>query len=357
MVKKSAKIIEGFTLIELLVVVLIIGTLIGLTFPAIQAAREASRRAHCLNNLKQLALATLNYADVHKERLPVGAKAINYGTWNHFILPFVEQNARYSMLNFDAGVAFYSSGVSNGRPYNNMLPFTVKSGRMALFTCPSDGEVNWVSHDAEWPKLNYLACAGATALFPTNRKGWGGTGELQASVNWWIDVYYVMGSKKIRHRGACFGVIRGGANDTSVDPPVVRNYDPNSGYNVKLADITDGLSNTLMYSEGLQGLDDDCRGVTFRGYAAFFTAFCRPNSESPDLMENHASVCNNIPYANLPCEELPVNTPFRFAARSRHLSGVNAALADGSARFISDSIDIDAWRNLSSTHDGATISL
>jgi len=348
---------SGFTLIELLVVVVIVGVLLALTFPAVQAAREASRRAQCLNNLKQIALGTLNYADVHKESFPVGAKAINFGTWNHFILPFVEQGARYSSLNFDAGVSFHDKGVSNGQIYDNMTPFTVESGRMSLFTCPSDGDVNWIAHQTEWPKLNYLACAGATALCPTNQKGWGGSGDFKARVNWWIDVYYVMGSKKIKHQGACFGVIRGGANDPSADPPVFRNYDPESGYNVKLADVSDGLSNTLLFSEGLQGFNDDCRGVTFRGYAAFFTAFQTPNSESPDVLEPNVSVCVDAPYANLPCEILSGAFPFRFTARSRHPSGVNAALADGSIRFVPNSVDGDVWRNLSSIHDGNAVSL
>lgn len=349
---------RGFTLVELLVVIVIIGILIGLTIPAVQAAREASRRAQCLNNLKQIALGTLNYADAHKERLPVGSKAINFGTWNHFILPFVEQGARYESLNFDAGVSFRDSGVANGKAYDNMTPFTTKAGRIALYTCPSDGRVNWNSGDAEWPKLNYLACAGATALCPTNQKGWGNDGELVARVNWWIDVYYEMGTKKIRHKGACFGVIRGGANDASVDPPIYRNYDPASGYNVKLADVTDGLSNTALFSEGLQGFEDDCRGVTFRGYSAFFTAFREPNSNFPDKLEPSVSVCVNAPYANLPCETDDFGRrPFYYCARSRHPSGVNVALADGSARFVSSSVDIETWRNLSSTRDGKAISL
>ncbi len=347
---------SAFTLIELLTVIFIIGVLIGLTIPAVQSAREASRRTQCMNNLRQIALGTQSYADAHKEKLPVGAKAINFGTWNHFILPYVEENTRYASLCFDAGVAFNDAGVSNGREYDNMTPFTTKAGRIALYTCPSDGRLVWKNKDAQWPKLNYLACAGATALFPTNRKGWGGGGEFSAAINWWIDVYYVMGTRKIKHQGACFGVIRGGANDTTVSPPVIRNYDPESGYNVKLSQISDGLSNTLLFSEGLQGFDDDSRGVTFRGYSAFFTAFRSPNSETEDVLEPGPSVCVNAPYANLPCSTDPDRIcPFHLAARSRHPNGVNAVLADGSARFIANTIDPDTWRNLSSTHDGQAI--
>ena len=349
--------IYGFTLVELLVVLVIIGVLIGLAFPAVQAARETARRMECLNNMKQVALATLNYADVNKSQLPVGSKGVNFCTWNHFLLPFLEQNNRYQSLNFGEGLKYSDSGVFQGHSFNNKAPFTVETGRLQCYTCPSDAENEWISPEGRWPKLNYVVCAGATALYPTNLKGWGGDGFQTSKKSWWINVYSSFDGT-VEHKGACFGVIRGGKNNYNAQPPVIRNYDVSTGSNVKLSDVKDGLSNTLLLSENLQGFDDDCRGLTFRGAGAFFTAYCGPNSSNGDVIETGVGKCVDVPYANLPCTMGATTVePFRLAARSRHRNGVNAALADGSARYFSDGINIETWRNLSSTHDGQPVSL
>lgn len=345
----------GFTLVELLVVIAIISVLIGLTIPAVQAARESARRMECLNNMKQVALAALNYADLHNSKLPVGAKGVNFCTWNHFLLPFLEENNRYELLNFGAGVTYSDSGTFEGKSFNNKAPFTTEMGRLKCYSCPSDSEIDWAGREALWPKLNYVVCAGATALCPSNQKGWGEDGIQSAKKNWQIDRYMGPDGKWVEHKGACFGIIRGGKNDLTANPPVIRNFDPASGANVKLADITDGLSNTLLLSECLQGYDNDCRGLTFRGFGAFFTAYYGPNSTENDLIEYRVAECVSLPYANLPCVSADYTAPFHLTARSSHRNGVNAALADGSARFFSDSIDIQNWRNLSSTRDGQAV--
>jgi prepilin-type N-terminal cleavage/methylation domain-containing protein/prepilin-type processing-associated H-X9-DG protein len=363
MEKRSVKIFsfkslaQGFTLIELLVVIAIIGMLIGLLLPAVQAARESGRRMQCLNNMKQLALAMHSYADSHSSQFPVGAKGVNFCTWNHFLLPFLEQTQRYEMLNFGAGLMYSDSGVFEGVKYDNKTPFSTALGRLEIYSCPSDMATEWTTSEGSWHKLNYVVCAGATALFPSNLKGWGGDGISYPAKHWWIGEYSSV-EGKVTHKGACFGIIRGGPNDYSVDPPVLRNFDLTTGGNIKLAKISDGLSNTLLLSEGVQGFEDDCRGQTFRGLGAFFTAYCRPNSKNADIMEFRIGRCVDAPYANLPCEVNSVyGGPFRLAARSRHREGVNVALADGSARFVSDSVDAENWRNLSSTRSKRPTSL
>src|SRR5215469_14920817 len=142
---QSSRVSSGFTLIELLVVIAIIAVLIALLLPAVQSAREAARRAQCTNNLKQIGLAFANYEQTN-QMYPLGgmtlvggnaAQAGNWGleasnnglSWVALILPYLEQNPIYSSINFSTGTA------------NNMVAFaTVWYSRLAVMSCPSDGD-------------------------------------------------------------------------------------------------------------------------------------------------------------------------------------------------------------------------
>ena len=138
----------GFTLVELLVVIAIIGILVALLLPAVQAAREAARRASCTNNLKQLGLAIQMYQDQHKE-LPPGARWYDYrddciactppqkgpqccyrnqGTIHMFLLPYLEEQALYDR--FDFGIPTDEQLLPNGLP--------IGSTPITTFVCPSD---------------------------------------------------------------------------------------------------------------------------------------------------------------------------------------------------------------------------
>jgi len=90
---------HGFTLIELLVVMAIIGILVGLLLPAVQWAREAANRTTCANNLKQIGLAMLHYADDNKQTLPASRLESGSGTWAVLILPYLEQDRLYNQWN------------------------------------------------------------------------------------------------------------------------------------------------------------------------------------------------------------------------------------------------------------------
>src|SRR6059036_1967376 len=93
---------SAFTLVELLVVIAIIGVLVALLLPAVQAAREAARRAQCSNNLKQLSLALHNYENTHNTLPPAGIDS-NQMSWTVLLLPFFEQQALYDQFNFNKG--------------------------------------------------------------------------------------------------------------------------------------------------------------------------------------------------------------------------------------------------------------
>src|SRR5262245_46556126 len=118
---------SAFTLVELLVVIAIIGVLVALLLPAVQAAREASRRSQCSNNLRQLAIAMHNYHDVQLA-FPINYRPVVSGTysWMQAILPFIEQGALYNQITIGGTVSL---------PNNTMVANTV----IKTFRCPSDG--------------------------------------------------------------------------------------------------------------------------------------------------------------------------------------------------------------------------
>src|SRR5947209_1492006 len=124
---------SGFTLIELLVVIAIIEILIGLLLPAIQKVREAANRATCQNNLKQIALANMNYESSYGTFLPgVGKNGCCWGVWMIPILPYMEQDA-LSKIYVNFGGLDYS-----GPRYASGVNVQVTIQRLKAFTCPSD---------------------------------------------------------------------------------------------------------------------------------------------------------------------------------------------------------------------------
>jgi len=134
----------GFTLIELLTVVGIIGVLLGLLLPAVQAAREAARRVQCVANLRQIGLALHNYHAVH-DRFPTSQLPDKSGVQRNgfselsFILPHLEQGPLFNALNFDFAAV-------EGPDYPTEENHTARNTRVATFLCPSDGETNHISN-------------------------------------------------------------------------------------------------------------------------------------------------------------------------------------------------------------------
>ena len=292
---------RGFTLVELLVVIAIIGILIALLLPAVQAAREAARRSQCANNLKQMALAMHNYHDIFRT-LPVGAYACCWGTWKVELLPYIEQVTLRQMY-MDNNKYEWSAPAKYGDPVN--IP--VVSTSLPVYQCPSDIR-NPIVDIIKVTSDNYAVNYGNTGL------------HQQPNLN---------------------GVIFGGA------PFAQSGGKTSPALAYKFADITDGMSNTLMLGEVIRGQGWDVRGFSWWGDASGFETYLGPNSSMPDVIYT-PSQCQNNPVQLLPCiGPATASLPSMYGVRSRHPVGAQVASCDGATHFISDTIALEVWRILS----------
>ncbi|MBX6316629.1 MAG: DUF1559 domain-containing protein, partial [Isosphaeraceae bacterium] len=295
---------RGFTLIELLVVIAIIGVLIALLLPAVQAAREAARRAQCVNNLKQLGIAMHNYHDVNGT-FPPGRKGCCWGTWNIFILPFIEQTAAFNAWNSYGNNV---SGPDGTHRYFGVVNRTVANMAISTLLCPSDSGTNSsnpvtatmgnVKYECRF--RNYVVNMGNTNIGQMNFPAASSTPQII----FLGAPFYDMGSPNI-----------------DIPPPSTYYPGRNTRNLVGVAAITDGTSNTLMLSEVIIAQGSDLRGFTQWGDATGFMSNTGPNSTTPDMSD----WCNNQP-PNPPCVFLSGgfngNDKF-YAARSKHPGGVN----------------------------------
>ncbi len=299
---------RAFTLVELLVVIAIIGVLVALLLPAVQSAREASRRTQCSNNLKQLGLGVTQYADSFRGAFPVGSYSCCSGTWQMGLLPYIEQKALFDLYK-GYGQVGPSGEIDVTLRYSAGSNTDVTKQLIKVYTCPSDNKV---------PPRGVIT-------FHNYVGNYGNTTQ----------------NRKTPH-----GVQTDGQPNKYGKAPFISVANSNQSPQVmRLPDVIDGLSSTLAFSEVIKGQRGDLRGFGWWNGGAHFETYLPPNSNQPDAPEQDIYCINQHP--NPPCTAPTTANPQNMAARSRHPGGVNVTMCDGAVRYMSDNVNLDTWRFLS----------
>jgi prepilin-type N-terminal cleavage/methylation domain-containing protein/prepilin-type processing-associated H-X9-DG protein len=302
----------AFTLVELLVVIAIIGILVSLLLPAVQAAREAGRRAQCTNNMRQIGLAIHNYHDTNK-LLPSGSDYTHgmRNTWCKLVLPFVELQTHFD--SFDHAQPLYHA--------NNAKAVTLSA---SVFFCPSDplfsnpilenrGHTN-VDNPGRGIMLNYPVSIGPTHVdqcpFCPDPN--------PSSGNWCC-------------QGHNFGTRAGaGVGEGNATGMFGRHRKAHP-----MAAVTDGLSNTFM------------NGETIPAHYIWNGAFC----------PNFPVVSMSIPPGLMKESDNGQSTNWWRASgmKSYHPGGMNVAMGDGSVRFVTKTIDHPTYAALGTRSGGEAV--
>jgi prepilin-type N-terminal cleavage/methylation domain-containing protein/prepilin-type processing-associated H-X9-DG protein len=311
---------RAFTLVELLVVVAIIGVLVALLLPAVQSARETSRRVQCSNHIKQWTLGLHTYHDTNQS-FPAAAKNNLRHVWIFSTWPYIEQKALYDL--YDQKQHFYLPPNTIGGGDANLKYQNLDNGptgrRVKLYYCPSD---------------RFGAYLNST-----------GDHYVRAKGNYQLN----------------FGSIMHPHPNAAASPPQAwgpfgyRDFtNSNTPRYTRIGEIVDGTSNTLMLSEMIMPRDDanDHRGDLLNDDFActYFATITTPNSTSPDVVV--AARCPSPAPPQMPC--VGGNNRYK-AVRSRHPNGVNVSLCDGSIRYVTNNINLATWQALGSMNGGESM--
>jgi prepilin-type N-terminal cleavage/methylation domain-containing protein/prepilin-type processing-associated H-X9-DG protein len=333
---------RGFTLIELLVAIAIIAVLVGLLLSAVQKTREAAARAKCTNNLKQLGLAAANY-EATMGWLPPGvqlpAQAATQGSVLFSLLPFVEQQTRYKMFNPTLNVNSTANSIAQGM------------GDVSIYLCPSDtssGQL-YASSAPNGPigRTNYYANLGSHAW----RLDSAGSQSKPAN----LAGMFAEGSQN------ALGKVADGTSNTALFAEVKRGAAPMSDQ-LGVTQMTPGAWNVT----GTNAAANTSQNTNPLSNAGFIT-LCNnatPSTANVTGMNYYSGAgaeyvyyTHTLPpnYAGRDCVSFPISTNIHLAARSYHTGGVNVCFADGSVRFITNSIALSNWMSMGTRAGGEVI--
>ncbi len=334
-----ASVRSGFTLIELLVVIAIIAVLIALLLPAVQAAREAARRSQCVNNLKQIGLGLHNYESSNGS-FPIGVETFEAGvtfpncgsTRRHgffaLILGQIEQQNVYNSINF-----MFAAGTNSG-PVPGVIQSTALLTRISSYICPSD-----------FPQSPYTSSDSQPNQNPWGQASYAGSMGTMNSFQ-----FYTPSCGPASPDGAF-------ANNTSY----------------RIADITDGTSNTIFAGENSKFKNDPQLDHAFNTWTqgGNYVSRALPSAARLQVLLLTAPKINGSLQATMPAR---VNgTDFRdtiltttgnpafialgqYGFRSQHPGGANFLFGDGSVKFLKEAINLTVYLSLGTRGNGDIVS-
>jgi prepilin-type N-terminal cleavage/methylation domain-containing protein/prepilin-type processing-associated H-X9-DG protein len=314
----------GFSLIELLVVIAIIGILIGILLPAVQMIRETAARLQCQNKLKQFGLAMHNYHDT-RGAFPPGSAFLpgsswanldwnaNKGTWLIFALPYIEEDN------------FYKQIPNHDTPHFDSIGAAVQAGVLpralaAKLRCPSDG------YEPQGPYSNYVGSLGPQCV--DDKCGYTPFAQYCDQPGWgW-----------------------GPSDEDEPNQAGVRGMFSRFSYQVRMAECTDGTSNTLLLGESLPSTNAHMLFGWYTSYGSQLSTTIIPINYP--ISEYDTSWCGS---ASAGPAHSRFNNNVAWGFRSRHRGGANFTFVDGSVHFLKQSIDHKTFQLLGCKNDGQYI--